>query len=82
MVDLSSPHRKRLILILLALALVLWVLWTTRQSLVPFIIGGVFAYLMAPMVSLYQSVFPRRGMMAGIGQTFAILLIYAIFLSV
>jgi predicted PurR-regulated permease PerM len=81
-IDLSSPKRIRLILILAAVAVVLWILWSTRQSLVPFILGGVIAYLMAPLVSLFQSVFPQRGMLAGVGRSFAILLTYAIFLSV
>lgn len=71
-----------MILIILALAFIGWVLWETRQSLVPFVLGGVFAYLMAPVVNLFQLVFPRRGVLAGVGRVFAILLTYAIFLSV
>ncbi len=81
MIDLSSPHRKRLILILLALAVVGWVLWEGRQSLVPFMLGGVVAYLMTPLIGLFQVVFPKRGILAGFGRIFAILLTYALFLS-
>jgi predicted PurR-regulated permease PerM len=81
-IDLSSPHRKRLILILLAIVIVGWVLWEARQSLVPFILGGIFAYLMAPVVNLFQVVFPKRGMLAEVGKIFAILLTYAIFVTV
>jgi predicted PurR-regulated permease PerM len=80
-IDLSSPHRKRLILILLAIVVIGWVLWEGRQSLVPFLLGGIIAYLMTPLVSLFQMVFPKRGMLAGFGKIFAILLTYALFLS-
>jgi predicted PurR-regulated permease PerM len=81
-IDLSSGRRKRLILILIAVALISWVVWEARQALVPFIIGGVIAYLMAPIVNLFQMVFPRRGFLASVGKVFAILLTYAIFLSI
>jgi predicted PurR-regulated permease PerM len=80
-IDLSSPHRKRAILIILAIAVIGWVLWEARQSLVPFILGGIFAYLMAPVVNLFQTVFPKRGVLAGFGSIFAILLTYAIFIT-
>lgn len=80
-IDLSSPHRKRLILIILAVSVIGWVLWEGRQSLVPFLLGAIIAYLMTPLVGLFQLVFPKRGMLAGFGNMFAILLTYAIFLS-
>jgi predicted PurR-regulated permease PerM len=80
-IDLSSPHRKRLILIILAIALIGWVLWEGRQSLVPFALGAITAYLMAPLVNLFQMGFPKRGRLAGVGNVFAILLTYAVFLS-
>jgi predicted PurR-regulated permease PerM len=80
-IDFSSPHRKRLVLILLAIVVVGWVLWEGRQSLVPFILGGILAYLMTPLVGLFQVVFPKRGVLAGFGKVFAILLTYALFLS-
>lgn len=81
MIDLTSPHRKRLILILLALAAIGWVLWEGRQSLVPFALGAIVAYLMTPLVGLFQMVFPKRGVLAGFGKVFAILLTYALFLT-
>lgn len=80
-IDLSSPHRKRAILILIAIAVIGWILWEARQSLVPFILGGVAAYLMTPLVNLFEVVFPKRGILGGFGKVFAILLTYAIFLS-
>ncbi|MEX2425928.1 MAG: AI-2E family transporter [Thermomicrobiaceae bacterium] len=82
MIDLSSPHRKRAILILVGIAVIGWVFWEARQSLIPFILGGVAAYLMAPLVNLFEIAFPKRGILAGFGRVFAILLTYAIFLSV
>jgi predicted PurR-regulated permease PerM len=80
-IDLSSPHRKRLILILLAIAVIGWVLWEGRQSLVPFALGAILAYLMTPLVGLFQMIFPKRGVLAGFGKVFAILLTYALFLT-
>lgn len=79
--DLSSPQRKRLLLILLAVAAIGWILWEGRQSLVPFILGGVIAYLMTPLVTLFQVVFPKRGLLSGFGRIFAIVLSYALFLT-
>ena len=81
MIDFSSPHRKRLVLILLAFVIVGWVVWEARQSLVPFVLGAIFAYLMAPLVNLFQVVFPKRGVLGGFGKIFAILLTYAVFIS-
>jgi predicted PurR-regulated permease PerM len=80
-IDLSSPHRKRSILILIAILAIGWVLWEGRQSLVPFALGAIIAYLMTPLVSLFQMVFPKRGILSGFGKVFAILLTYAIFLT-
>lgn len=81
-IDLSTGYRKRVLLILIAIAVIAWILWDARQSLIPFILGGIIAYLMAPIVNLFQIVFPRRGFFSGFGQIFAILLTYAIFVTV
>jgi predicted PurR-regulated permease PerM len=81
MIDLASPQRKRLILVALALLVVFWVFWSTRQALVPFMIGGALAYLMAPIVNAFQLIFPKRGVLHSVGQIFAIILTYSIFLG-
>jgi predicted PurR-regulated permease PerM len=81
-IDVSSAHRKRLMLVALALIVVFWVLWSARQSLVPFMIGGLLAYLMTPLVGAFQSVFPKRGWLNSVGQTVAILLAYSILAGV
>ena len=41
------------------LAAVGWLAWTARLALLPFILGGVFAYIMLPIVNLLDRFLPR-----------------------
>jgi predicted PurR-regulated permease PerM len=59
----------RLLLICSVLFGVVWLLWTARQALLPFIVGLALAYVMLPLVNRLNQSLPRWG---------AILVVYAV----
>ncbi len=78
MIELSTGRRRRWILVTIALIFVGWVVWSTRGALVPFVIGGIVAYLLAPLVRLIQQSFPQQGRFRGFSRSLAILAAYLI----
>ena len=78
MLELSTRQRKRWILVTIAVIFVGWVLWSTRGALVPFAIGSVIAYLLAPLVWLIQWSFPQHGRLGALSRTLSILAAYFI----
>jgi predicted PurR-regulated permease PerM len=77
-IELTTGQRKRWILVTIALIFVGWVVWSTRGALIPFVIGGVIAYLLAPLVRLIQLSFPQEGRLAAASRPLAILAAYVI----
>jgi predicted PurR-regulated permease PerM len=75
---LESRRFRRVLLVLLALIAVGWVLWTVRGALVPFAVGAVIAYLLAPLVAAFERVIPFRSRSPGLCRTLAILLSYVV----
>jgi len=78
-VHVSQAATKRWLrrgLVLLALVTVFWVLWTVRGALVPFFIGAILVYLLAPLVTLYERLLPFHRRMPGLARTVAILATY------
>ncbi len=73
----GTPHQRRVALIAVAVAVVGWVVWSTRHALVPFVIGGILAYLLAPLVDLIQRQLPTSGRVAALSRPLAILITYA-----
>ncbi|HUG16249.1 MAG TPA: AI-2E family transporter [Thermomicrobiales bacterium] len=71
-------RQYRVLLVLVASGVVLWVLWSARGALLPFFIGLVFAYLLAPLVNLVQSIFPGRGWIGTVRRTIAVVIVYAL----
>lgn len=65
-------------MVLVALAVVGWVLWSVRGALIPFAVGAVIGYLLFPLVRAIESVMPFRRRRPGLSRTLAILLSYAI----
>lgn len=49
----------RFLLAAVALAAVGWLAWTARLALLPFVLGGVLAYIMLPVVNLLDRFLPR-----------------------
>ncbi len=46
-------------LVMAALGVLAWVIWFTRLALMPFLIGGVIAYILLPIVNRLDRVIPR-----------------------
>lgn len=78
MIELSTGRRKRWALVAIALIFVGWVVWSTRSALGPFVIGGVIAYLLAPLVRLIQRSFPQQGRFGAASRPLSILIAYVI----
>lgn len=77
-IELRTGRRNRWILVTIALIFVGWVVWSTRGALVPFAIGGIVAYLLAPLVRLIQQSFPQTGRFAAASRPLSILGAYVI----
>lgn len=69
-------RRIRYGLVLVSLALVAWVMYQARGAFVPFIIGGILAFMLAPLVERMVVLMPFRRKRPQMARTFAILLIY------
>jgi predicted PurR-regulated permease PerM len=50
----------RSLLIVLTAALIGWIVWRSRATLIPFMVGGVLALILIPLVSLLDRWMPRR----------------------
>lgn len=67
-----------MLLVIGALLVVGWVLWSARVALAPFILGMVIAYILFPFVNRIESVIPDRGILHHVRRTFAVLAVYLI----
>ncbi|MDD5648432.1 MAG: AI-2E family transporter, partial [Dehalococcoidia bacterium] len=58
----SSPFKKywRPVLVFIAIALALWLIWISMVVLIPFLIGILLAYLLIPLVQWLERVLPPR----------------------
>jgi predicted PurR-regulated permease PerM len=71
-------RQYRVYLVLAASGAVLWLLWSARGAMLPFFIGLVIAYLLAPFVNIIQNLFPGRGWIGRARRTFAVIIVYGI----
>ncbi len=76
MPDLSSRKNKRLLLVLLAVAVVGWVLWHARGALAPFLIGAVLAYLLAPAVEFVHRMLRLPAQFSGLSRALSVIITY------
>lgn len=53
-----------------------WLLWQARGALIPFIVGGVLAYILSPLVERLARVIPFYGSRRELARTLAILVVY------
>jgi predicted PurR-regulated permease PerM len=76
--SITPSEVARLIMVLLALAVIGWLIWYTWVALLPFQIGIVLAYLMLPLVNRLERWMPR---VAAVGVVFlsGLLLLLGIF---
>ncbi|GAB4425041.1 MAG: AI-2E family transporter [Anaerolineae bacterium] len=57
--SITPSGMVRFVLVIGALAAIGWVIWSTRLALLPFLIGGVIAYILLPTVNRLDRVMPR-----------------------
>jgi predicted PurR-regulated permease PerM len=71
-----ARRRARLILTVIVALLLVWVLYQTRASLIPFAIGLLGAYLVLPAVGWLQAHEPPRLRNTAAGRVLAIVIVY------
>ena len=54
-------RQYRTLLVIAAVLVIGWPIWSSRGALLPFAIGLVFSYLIAPLVNRVQLAIPNRG---------------------
>ena len=74
--ELSPNHRKRMVLVVASIVFVILLLYVARGALFPFIIGGVFAYVLFPAVKGLERLMPWRNRHPDAARVAAISVIY------
>jgi predicted PurR-regulated permease PerM len=75
-------RQYRTLLVIGAVLVVAWLIWSSRGALLPFAIGLVFSYLISPLVNRVQLAIPNRGWLGRARRTIAVLIVYLAALSV
>lgn len=74
-----ARQRMRTAMVVVAVLVVVYILWSARGALVPFLIGAIIAYLLAPLVNLVSLIWPLNKMSVKAARGTAIALIYLVF---
>ena len=80
--ELSPNYRKRMVLVVASIVFVILLLYVARGALFPFIIGGVFAYVLFPAVKGLERIMPWRNRHPDAARVAAISVIYIIALAI
>jgi predicted PurR-regulated permease PerM len=75
---LHSRRFRRVVMALLAVLVVGWVIWSVRSALVPFAVGAVVAYLLAPIVTALERTLPLYSRWPALSRSLAILISYVV----
>ena len=79
---LSPNHRKRMVLVVASVVVVFLLLYIARGALFPFVIGGVFAYVLFPAVKGLERLMPWRSGHPDLARVAAIAVIYIAALAI
>lgn len=71
-----TTRRIRYAMVTLAVAAAAWLLWQARGALIPFIAGGVLAYVLAPLVERLARLMPFHRTRRELARTVAIVIVY------
>lgn len=77
-VEARTLRRTRIAMVAGALLGVAYILWLARGALFPFIVGGIIAYVIAPLVEAAAIVQPWYGRRPALARATAVILIYAV----
>lgn len=69
-------RRTRQALVAGVVLLLVWLLYSARGALVPFLLGGLLAYMLAPLVELFVRLHPFHRRHEGRARTLAVLEVY------
>jgi predicted PurR-regulated permease PerM len=69
-------RRIRYGMVALAVVVIAWLLWQARGALIPFLVGGVLALLLSPLVERLARVFPFYSTRRELARTLAIFEVY------
>jgi predicted PurR-regulated permease PerM len=77
----SSPFKRywRPVLVLVAIALVLWLIYISMAVLIPFLIGILLAYLLMPLVQWLERALPPRRKAAKARRILSIIIVFILF---
>jgi predicted PurR-regulated permease PerM len=74
-------QQYRTLLVIAAVLVVAWLVWSSRGALFPFAIGLVFSYLISPLVNRVQLAIPNRGWLGRARRAIAVVIVYLAALS-
>ena len=69
-------RQYRTLLVVAAVLIVFWLVWSSRGALFPFAIGLLFSYLISPIVNRVQLAIPDRGWLGRSRRVSAVLIVY------
>ncbi|MEX2314605.1 MAG: AI-2E family transporter, partial [Thermomicrobiales bacterium] len=69
-------RQYRTLLVIGAVLVIVWLIWSARGALFPFAIGLVFSYLISPLVNRVQLAIPNRGWLGRSRRVIAVLIVY------
>ncbi len=69
-------QQYRTLLVIAAVLVIAWLVWSSRGALFPFALGLVFSYVISPLVNRVQLAIPDRGWLGRSRRTIAVLLVY------
>ncbi|MGD9892885.1 MAG: AI-2E family transporter [Dehalococcoidia bacterium] len=69
-------RRIRYAMVLAVILIVGWFMWQARGALIPFLVGGILAYILAPLVERLSRVMPFYRTRRELARTLAIILVY------
>jgi predicted PurR-regulated permease PerM len=73
----------RALLVVGGLLVLAWVIWSARGALFPFAIGAIIAYLLAPLVSMFEKTVPfKRRLTRPAVRTIAVIEVYLLFIGI
>lgn len=67
-----------MLLVVGAIIIIAWIIWSARGALFPFVFGMIIAYVLLPFVNRIENFMPDRGILHHVRRTIAVLLVYTI----
>lgn len=63
-------------LVIVAVLVIAWLIWSARGALLPFALGLIFSYVIAPIVNRVEKLMPDRGWIGRARRVIAVLVVY------